>query len=206
MDVAVLPAFVAMILLFLAPPGPDMAYMIASGLQGGRIGAVRAILGIGTGMSAYAALVALGLGRVVQRWPLVLDVVQVAGAAYLLVLAWRAWRDAPHAGDGPAAVPGRRFYVRGLLVSLANPKLVLFFLAVLPQFVGRATNPSAQLALLGAVNVAAEVVLYGGIGLAAGHAQARLGASRRAGAVLARIAAAVYLVLAVVVLVEVVRG
>lgn len=205
MDLSVLPGFIAMILVFLAPPGPDMAYMIAMGLQGGRRAALRAILGIGTGMSVYAALVALGLGRVVERWPLVLVVVKLGGAAYLLWLAWHAWRDAPHAPE-PGQTPGGRPYLRGCLVSLANPKVILFFLAVLPQFVGRATSPGAQLALLGAVNVATEVVLYGGIGALAGTLQAKLGRSRGAASLLARAAAVVYLALAVVVVIDATRG
>ena len=62
LDFTVLPAFIGVILVFLAPPGPDMTYMLAVGLQGGRAAAIRAILGIGTGMAAYAGAVAFGLG------------------------------------------------------------------------------------------------------------------------------------------------
>lgn len=76
-DFTVLPGFIAVILLFLLPPGQDMAYMIAVGLQGGRRAALKAILGIGTGMAVYAAAVVLGLGAIVNAYPLVLDAVRV---------------------------------------------------------------------------------------------------------------------------------
>jgi threonine/homoserine/homoserine lactone efflux protein len=160
-DVAVLPGFVVVILLFLVPPGPDMAYMLAVGLAGGRGAAVKAILGIGTTV-----------------------------------------RGARRSPSGSSEVTAARPYVRGLLVSLTNPKVILFYLAVLPQFMGNAQHTELQLALLGAVSVGMEVLLYGAIGVGAGAFHTRFSESHRAGAVLHHIAAAVYLVLAVVILAE----
>lgn len=202
-DVAVLPAFIGVILLFLIPPGPDMAYMIAVGLQGGRRAAVRAILGIGAGMSVYAAAVVFGVGELVRTFPAVLAVLKLLGAAYLLWLAFSTIRGARHAQNDPASdLPTGRWFTRGVLVSLTNPKVMLFFLAVLPQFLGAAENVTAQLAMLGAVNVAAEVLLYGAIGLMAGTLRARFAGSRRATSTLHYLAAGVYLLLAVAVIIE----
>jgi hypothetical protein len=79
-DLTVLPGYVAAILLFLGPPGPDMAYMLAVGLEGGRRSAVKAILGIGTGMSVYAAAVVAGMGEIARSHPLTLDAVRIMGA------------------------------------------------------------------------------------------------------------------------------
>jgi threonine/homoserine/homoserine lactone efflux protein len=205
-DVGVLPGFIAVILLFLIPPGPDMAYMLAVGLEGGRRAAVKAILGIGTGMSIYAAAVVIGVAEVARSFPLLLVAVKVFGAAYLLWLAFTTFRSARRMAEGPADISTGRPYLRGVLVSLTNPKVILFFLAVLPQFLGSAQNTVLQLAMLGAVNVAMEVLLYGAIGVLAGVFHARFSGSRRAGAVLNYIAAAVYVVLAGVVIVEVVAG
>lgn len=202
-DAAVLPAFIGVILLFLIPPGPDMAYMIAVGLQGGRRAAVWAILGIGTGMSVYAASVVFGVGELVRTFPAVLAVSKLLGAAYLLWLAFSTIRGARRAQDDRISdVPTGRWFTRGVLVSLTNPKVMLFFLAVLPQFVGAAENVTAQLAMLGAVNVAAEIVLYGGIGLMAGTLHARFAGSQRTTSTLHYLAAGVYLLLAVAVVVE----
>lgn len=204
-DLTVLPAFTGVVLLFLIPPGPDMAYMIAVGLHGGRRAAVKAILGIGTGMSVYAAAVVVGVGELIRSFPVVLIALKLLGATYLLWLAYSTIRDTRHADaneEENRTLTAGRWYLRGITISLTNPKVMLFFLAVLPQFLGNAGNPTAQLALLGAVNVAAEVLLYGVIGIVAGSLHARFTGSQRATAVLHYLAAGVYLVLAIVVIAE----
>ncbi|MET9933591.1 MULTISPECIES: LysE family translocator [unclassified Streptomyces] len=202
-DLSVLPGYMAVILLFLGPPGPDMAYMLAVGLEGGRRSALKAILGIGTGMSVYAAAVVAGLGEIARSHPSLLDAVRVLGAAYLLWLAYTTLRSARRAIGGHGDVGTGRWYLRGLLISLTNPKIILFYLAVLPQFLGDAEDPGVQMALLGAINVLMEVVLYGGIGMLAGSFRTRLTGSSKATAVLNYGACAVYVVLAATISVEV---
>ncbi|MGW2459458.1 LysE family translocator [Streptomyces sp. NPDC001356] len=202
-DPTVLPSYIAVILLFLAPPGPDMAYMLAVGLEGGRLSALRAILGIGTGMSVYAAAVVAGMGEIAQSHPPVLDAVRILGAAYLLWLAYVTMRSARRAIDGHGDVTAGRWYLRGMLVSLTNPKIILFYLAVLPQFTGNAENAELQMAVLGAVNVLMEVILYGCIGVLSGFFHARLTGSAKATAVLNYIACVVYVVLAAVIVFEI---
>lgn len=206
LDVSVLPGFVLVILLFLIPPGPDMAYMLAVGLEAGRRSALKAILGIGTGMSVYAAAVVVGVGRLAESHPLLLDAVKVFGAGYLLWLAYVTLRTARRTAGGPRGVSSERHYLRGVVISLANPKVALFFLAVLPQFTGDAQNAGLQLAMLGGVNVLMEVMLYGTIGVLAGGLHSRLSGSRRAGAATSYVAGAVYLALAGVVVAEAVSG
>lgn len=206
-DVGVLPGFVALILLFLIPPGPDMAYMLAVGLQAGKGSAVKAVLGIGTGMAIYAAAVVIGAGQIFQSHPLMLIPVKVFGALYLLRLAYVTIRNARQtAGSSGPSVSAGRPYVRGMLVSLTNPKLLLFFLAVLPQFTGSAENAKLQLAMLGAINVVFEVVLYGALGVLAGFFHERYSGSRQADTVLSYVAGLVYAGLATVVLADIVEG
>ncbi len=205
-DLTVLPGFVAVILLFLVPPGPDMAYMLAVGLEGGRRAAVRAILGIGTGMSVYATAVVAGVGQVADSHPALFDAVKLAGALYLAWLALVTLRGARRDADATTDVRPGRWYLRGLLVSLMNPKIMLFFLAVLPQFTGHAQDVTLQLAMLGTVNVATEVLLYGGLGVFAGTFHERFSGSARSRAVTRYVAAAVYAGLAAVIVVEVLTG
>jgi threonine/homoserine/homoserine lactone efflux protein len=195
-DLTVLPGYVAVILLFLGPPGPDMAYMLAVGLEGGRRAAVKAILGIATGMSVYAAAVVAGIGEIARSHPLLLDAVRIFGAAYLLWLAYVTMRHARRAISGRSDVPAGRWYLRGILVSITNPKIILFFLAVLPQFIGSADNPGLQMAILGAIDILMEVILYGCIGVLAGFFHARLVDSTKATVVLNYSACTVYVVLA----------
>ena len=205
-DVGVLPGFAALILLFLIPPGPDMAFVVAVGLQAGKRSAVKAILGIGTGMALYAAAVVIGVGKIAQSHPSILIAVKVLGAFYLLRLAYVTIRTALHTDGGAPSVSAGRPFVRGMLVSLTNPKVMLFFLAVLPQFIGSAENTGLQLAMLGVINVVFEVVLYGVLGVVAGVFRERFSGSRRADTVLSYVAGLVYAGLAAVVLADVVEG
>ncbi|WP_327721913.1 LysE family translocator [Streptomyces sp. NBC_00490] len=202
-DLAVLPSYMAVILLFLAPPGPDMAYMLAVGLAGGRLSALRAILGIGTGMSFYAATVVAGMGEITRSHPSMLDAVRILGAAYLLWLAYVTMRSARREISGHGDIAAGRWYLRGVLVSVTNPKIVLFYLAVLPQFIGSAENPALQMTLLGAINVLMEIILYGCIGVLSGSFHARLTGSTKATTVLNYAACAVYVVLAAAISVEI---
>jgi threonine/homoserine/homoserine lactone efflux protein len=195
-DLGALPSLVGVTLLFLLPPGPDMAYMVAVGLEGGRRAAVKAILGIATGMSVYAAAVVVGVGAFAQSHPLLLDAITLFGAGYLLWLAYVTVRNARRKATDPSEIAAGPWYLRGVLVSLTNPKIMLFFLAVLPGFVGDARNVTLQLAVLGAANVLTEVLLYGGIGLLAGGFHARISGARTARSVLNYVAGAVYLALA----------
>mgnify|MGYP002653498704 FL=1 len=91
-------------------------------------------------------------------------------------------------------------------MSLTNPKIILFFMAVLPQFTGSATSVPAQLAFLGAVNVMTEVLLYGGIGVFAGTFRNALMRNRGAQAVLNYVAALTYLGLAIFIVFDVLSG
>lgn len=205
-DLGVLPGFVAVILLFLIPPGPDMAYMLAVGLEAGRRAAVRAILGIATGMCVYAAAVVVGVGKLAREHPLVLDAVKLLGALYLLWLAFTTIRAARRSSARVAGATTGRPYLRGATVSLTNPKVLLFFLAVLPQFIGAAREPLLQLAVLGAVTVLMELLLYGTVGVLAGVLNTRLQDSRRTTTALHYLAAGVYLALAIVVTVEIIAA
>lgn len=203
-NLGVLPGFIAVILLFLIPPGPDMAYMLAVGLESGRRAAVRAILGIATGMCVYAAAVVVGVGKLAREHPLALDAVKLLGAIYLLWLAFMTIREARRSTGRTSGATTGRPYLRGVTVSLTNPKVLLFFLAVLPQFMGAARAPLLQLALLGIVNVLMELLLYGAIGVLAGYFNARLQNSRGTTAVLHYLAVTVYLMLAIAVMAEIV--
>ncbi|MGW8378958.1 LysE family translocator [Streptomyces sp. ODS28] len=206
MDLTVLPGFIAAILLFLIPPGPDMAYMLAVGLEGGRRAALKAILGVCTGMSIYAAAVVIGMGKIAESYPLVLDAVRLFGAAYLLWLACTTVRNARRTISEHTDIATGKWYLRGVFVSLTNPKLMLFFLAVLPQFMGSAENYALQMAMLGAVDVLMEMVLYGGIGVLAGAFHRRLTGTTNAATVLNYIASAVYAALATTIIADIVIG
>lgn len=148
-DLSPLPGFLAAVGLILMAPGPDMAYLVGAGLAGGRSAATRAALGITSGVAVYVVAVAAGLGTLVARHAGALIGMQLVGGAYL---AWLAYNAVQWSGDGSemtAEADGQQWFRRWLVVNLTNPKIALFFIAFLPQFLGTATSPALQLLMLG---------------------------------------------------------
>lgn len=164
-------AFFVIALVLGFTPGPDNLFVLMQAASQGRKAGVFVVLGLCTGLLVHTAAVALGLAAVFAASAMAFTVLKFAGAAYLAYLAWQAWR-APAAGvagvGAPAVAPGRLF-LRGIVMNLTNPKVVLFFLAFLPQFVDTARGPVAlQVLTLGAVFILATLLAFGLITYLAG--------------------------------------
>ncbi len=144
--------FVVTGLVLNATPGVDMAYTVTRTLQHGARGGIAAALGISTGCAIHAIAAALGLAALLATSALAFTAIKWAGAAYLLWLALGMARSAM-VPDGPATASAqpmadlRRIFVQGFLTNVLNPKVALFFLALLPQFIG-ADAPNKPLAFL----------------------------------------------------------
>jgi threonine/homoserine/homoserine lactone efflux protein len=118
-------------------PGPDMLFVVGTGATRGRRAGVLAALGIGAGCLLHIALAALGLSALLAASALAFSVVKWVGAAYLVWIGlsmWRARRDAPAGLTERSAQSGHVFW-QGALTNALNPKVALFFLAFLPQFI-----------------------------------------------------------------------
>jgi threonine/homoserine/homoserine lactone efflux protein len=129
---------VACVLLVLTP-GPNLMYLISRTLCQGRSAGIISLAGTTSGFLFYALAAALGLTAVFVAVPVLFDVVRWAGAAYLLMLAWDAVRPQRSGGlfaqrDLPRVAPAVLFRT-GMLTSILNPKIALFYLALFPQFV-----------------------------------------------------------------------
>ncbi|MFI0780083.1 LysE family translocator [Streptomyces sp. NPDC021212] len=172
-----LPAFAAMSLLLIVVPGPSVLFVIGRALAQGRRAALTSVLGNTLGAYTLVLAVALGVGTLVERSVLVFTTLKLAGAAYLVYLgvkAIRGRRTLPAAltGDGPAAHGGLRTLAEGFAVGVANPKTIVFFAAVLPQFVDRDQGHVAlQMLLLGLVFNAIALASDSVWGLAAATAR-----------------------------------
>lgn len=201
-DFTVLPGFIAAVVLILIAPGPDMAYMIAVGLESGRRAAVTAILGVCTGMGVYTVAVVAGLGALVGSHPWLLTALKIFGAVYLLWLGISALRSAKRSVVRPQGLKQGGWYFRGVMVSVTNPKIILFFLAFLPQFIGDALSPALQLALLGIVDILIELILYGAVGVLAGVFHSHFEENSRIAMLLNCIACIVYLLLSAIVIID----
>ncbi|GAB2736808.1 LysE family translocator [Amycolatopsis magusensis] len=155
-------------------PGPGMMFIIAHGVGGGRSGGVAAALGMASGTMAHTVAAALGLSALLRAAPAALEAVKIAGAVFLLYLAVSTLISARKPAALAAARGSRRStlrktYLSAVLTNLANPKVVLFYLAFVPQFLtpgGWAV--SAQILVLGAVLIVIGLVMDGAVGLAAG--------------------------------------
>lgn len=178
-------------------PGADMMFCLGQGLRSGPRAAVAASAGISAGAMVHVALAGLGLGAAVAALPWLFDVIRWAGVAYLLWLAWGAFRH----GAMPPQAPRMRVrhaFRDGMLVNLGNPKVILFVLAFIPQFV----NPAAgailpQFLILGAVIALGGFAINALVGLGAGGAGRRLAGSPAAARALGRLSGAIFVALAV---------
>ncbi len=156
-------AFVAAVLALTVTPGPDMTLFLGKAVTSGRGAGLASMLGATTGIFIHTLLVALGLSALLAASVVAFTVLKVAGAVYLAWLAVEAIRH----GSGlnlrsarPAARPEsfRRLWLKGLSVNLLNPKIIMFFVTFLPQFVEAGDPHAAQkLIFLGVVFVAISV-------------------------------------------------
>jgi len=170
-------------------PGQDVFFATASGIQGGPRAGVMAGLGVGFGALWHVALSALGLSALIAANPGALSAIKYAGAAYLLYIAWKSWRDSGEIAPEKGQRTGWAAFRKGALTNMLNPKPILFMLAFLPQFVNPALGPVwQQILLLGAIfgiTGTGITVGYGYLAGRAGHAiGARMGLLNKLAAVL----------------------
>lgn len=177
-DPIVLLAFVPAALALNLTPGADMMFCMAQGMRGGARGAIAASAGISTGSMISVALAGLGLGALVASLPWLFDTIRWIGVGYLILLAIQTLRRPLVQDDLPAARPSRA-YRDGLVINLSNPKVILFILAFIPQFVDPSRPVLTQFLIFGAILSLGGFVINGAIGLSAGGLGRRLAASPR---------------------------
>lgn len=196
-DPVTLLAFVPAALALNITPGADMMFCLGQGLRSGRGAAVAASAGISAGGMVHVLLAGLGLGAVVATLPGLFDVIRWVGVCYLLYLAWGAFRGGHAARSERPAVSPLRAFRTGFLVNLTNPKVILFVLAFVPQFVRPEAGPVlGQFLVFGAVLSAGGFVVNSAVGLFAGSAGRWLAGSAAAGRWLGRISGTIFAALA----------
>ena len=176
-DAATFGLFVAAALALLLVPGPAVFYIVACGVEGGRVAGLVSCLGGEGGILAHAAFAAVGLSAVPASSATAFAVVKWLGAAYLIWLGLKRLlgRDEE---DAPAAVepePLSRLFSQGVIVQVLNPKVALFFLAFLPQFVDSSRGDAwMQILVLGATLAVLGLLTDGLYALLGGTASAAL--------------------------------
>ena len=201
LDLTQLLPFVAAALALNLTPGADMTYVIARSATQGRAAGIAASLGISAGSLVHSVLAALGVSAILQHSETAFLIVKYAGAAYLLYLAWKAIRAGSQAVavDRPLARTGPwRVFGEGALTNLLNPKVALFILAFLPQFVDPTQgNAAVQILLLGLIFNIGGTSVNAIVACSASAAARALGSSASFGRWLNRLSALVFVGLAV---------
>lgn len=170
-DPAAFAVFLTASIVISITPGPDLTYVFARGLAHGSRAGLVSVAGIVSGLVVHTLLVALGLAALVAESDTAFDVIRYVGAAYLLWMGYRLIRSrAGLAENGPPDTSRwATIYLQGLLTNLLNPKILLFFLAFLPQFADPTRGSvGLQIAILGGILIACGLVALTSTALASG--------------------------------------
>ena len=197
MDVLLL-FFAASVALAVAP-GPDNIFVLTQSAMNGRRSGLIITLGLCTGLLFHISAVALGVAAIFKTSVMAFTLLKIAGAGYLLYLAWQAFRS------GTTAVPApekqhqgaRTLFARGILMNITNPKVAIFFLSFLPQFADPTHGPiPQQIILLGMVFIVAALLVFGLIAWVASYLSHWLNNSQRGQRIINRVAGTIFVALA----------
>ena len=191
-----LSGFVAAALVVLLIPGPGVLYVVACSVEQGYRAGLVSVVGLSVGALAHVAAAAAGISAILLASATAFGVVKALGAGYLVYLGIRTLLSGP-AAAGLDPVPRRslrRLFSDGVIVSVTNPKIALFFLAFLPQFADPARGSiPRQIVLLGLLYIALALITDGAYALLAGTARSALGGRTLSGPLTRYMSAGVYL-------------
>ena len=192
-------SFLLAAVLLTATPGPDNLMVLSMGMSKGRRSGIAFGLGCALGCLSHTLLAVVGVGALIAASPLAFTVLKWVGGAYLVWLGTQALRHAGAVrveGDKAAAQSLRRTFAKGLVANAINPKVVLFFLSFLPQFVDVPRGQTAwQLGLLGLLFTAQAALLFGLLGYFSGSVGAWINRKPQVGQWLDRLAGTVFIAL-----------
>ncbi len=192
-------AFILASTLLSLAPGPDNIFVLTQSALYGRKSGILVTLGLCTGLIVHTTAVALGVAAIFQTSAVAFNLLKIAGAMYLLYLAWGAFRASASSLEGGSSTltSASALYRRGIIMNITNPKVSIFFLAFLPQFASADQGAMApQIFFLGAVFIAVALLVFGTIAILAGTLGGWLNQSPKTQVYLNRIAGTVFAALA----------
>ncbi len=169
--------FAAIALGLVLTPGPNMIYLVSRSICQGQKAGLISLAGVAVGFMFYMLCAALGITALVMAVPLAYDALRIAGALYLLWLAWQSLRSGTSPFQVRTLTPDspRKLFAMGLVTNLLNPKAAVLYLSLLPQFINPAHgNVLAQSLTLGFSQIAISMLVNGMIIMAAGSIAAFL--------------------------------
>lgn len=181
-------------------PGPDNIFVLTQSIINGRSAGIKITFGLCTGLLVHTTIVALGVSVIFQTSALAFNALKYCGVAYLLYLAWKAFKASSsrfELNDG-TTLTSWQLYRRGIIMNITNPKVSIFFMAFLPQF----TNPmggsiTLQLILLGFIFIIITIAVFSLISQLAGTIGKWLSKSGKGERILNIVAGVVFVSLAV---------
>lgn len=201
MHIEIIFSFFATAVLLAFVPGPDNIFVMTQSTLHGRRTGMTILLGLCTGLVVHTFAVALGIAVLFQKSQLAFTFLKYSGAAYLVYLAWQSFRSQStpeNAYKNSAGANQRKFYLRGIMMNITNPKVSIFFLAFLPQFVDQnADYISLQLITLGFLFILATFMSFTLIVLLSASAGHRFNQSLSAQKIMNKVAGIVFIGLAV---------
>jgi threonine/homoserine/homoserine lactone efflux protein len=162
--------FIAASFLLCLAPGPDNIYVLTQGMTKSKKAAIITTLGLTTGLIIHTSAAAFGISLIFQTSEVAFNIVKFAGAGYLLYIAYQAfkYRNAPlDLSTQNSNSELKKLYLKGFIMNILNPKVSIFFLAFLPQFVSTSSgNIPLQMIILGLVFMLMTIVVFSLIGIA----------------------------------------
>lgn len=192
--------FVAACVALALAPGPDNIFVLTQSALYGRKTGILVTLGLCTGLVVHTMAVSLGVAVIFQTSALAFNILKIIGAAYLIYLAFQAFRSGPETLEGASDMERAwyQLYSRGIIMNLTNPKVAIFFLAFLPQFADPSEGAvSLQLLMLGGIFITLTLLIFGVISWFAGFIGQWLKGSVKAQVIMNRVAGTVFTALAV---------
>lgn len=196
-------AFATASLLLALAPGPDNIFVLTQSALHGKSAGMMVTLGLCTGLIAHTLAVALGVAVLFQTSALAFGMLKMVGAAYLIYLAWQAFRAGSMTitstkKEASTAISLAKLYRRGIIMNITNPKVSIFFLAFLPQFTTPKHGPIAgQMVTLGGVFMVVALIVFFTIAILASSLGGWLNRSQRVQQTMNRMAALVFFGLAI---------
>lgn len=191
--------FIAASMALSFAPGPDNIFVLTQSALYGRKAGLIVTLGLCTGLLFHTAAVSLGVAAIFQTSILAFTIVKFMGAAYLVYLAWKAFKagntDIKEAAE--SKIDLSKLYYRGVIMNITNPKVAIFFLAFLPQFTNAAKGSiTIQMMMLGGLFIVVALFIFSMISLFAGFLGEWLKESKKAQVIINRIAGTIFIALA----------
>lgn len=173
MDFISIISFLGAAVLLTLMPGPDNLFVLAQSISKGKNAGISTSLGLCTGLIVHITAATVGISALIYQSAIAFTIVKYAGAAYLLYLAYKSFRDKSSGinveNDSDSSLSRKSLYKKGVIMNLLNPKVSLFFLALFPQFVNyEAGNVPIQMLVYGIIFLIQALLLFSLISIFAG--------------------------------------